>query len=429
MRNLVVLLAATSLAACGGGGSEGPEALGGSAAPVGPGGASGSGYEQFVNPTEARTYTGVGAYQVYEYLTDERVCCEQQAQIFAPAISTVRDSSISIAYDPREAVFTLSVDDPRSGAATRTRFQDPAHRTDFGGDVEPQWGVDDFGVKPDGTAGNSAIRFLQAGDGDARSPYRYSGEGTIWPGTNDTPADGMPGSSYTATNLFYEQPGTNTRYVGYAGFVRNSITFTEQPVLDADGEPVVDENGEALTSMIDTWHLERGAFAYGMLTANSAVPTSGAATYRGNMLGSVVYNPLLEVNDRAPTYFQWMTGTAEHRVDFGSLNISSTFVGRLYEPHIDRYTSGVGGLPTDTRFNAEAGGRINLVGTGGFTGQFGSASFTRPDGTRVDVNIAGSTMHGAFYGPAAQEIGGGFHIAGGTPDERIDVVGGFAGKQ
>ncbi|WP_173203779.1 transferrin-binding protein-like solute binding protein [Sphingopyxis sp. BSNA05] len=43
--------------------------------------------------------------------------------------------------------------------------------------------------------------------------------------------------------------------------------------------------------------------------------------------------------------------------------------------------------------------------------------------------IAGSSINGAFYGPDAEELGGGYRIVGGTPDERIDILGTFVGKQ
>jgi hypothetical protein len=49
------------------------------------------------------------------------------------------------------------------------------------------------------------------------------------------------------------------------------------------------------------------------------------------------------------------------------------------------------------------------------------------------VDIAGSSLDGAFYGPGGSaeklEVGGGFRIVGGTPDQRIDIMGAFTGKK
>jgi hypothetical protein len=356
---------------------------------------------------------------VYEYKTDTRIGSPgQQAQIYSGNASTVRDSAISISYDPRDAIFTLSVEDPRAGSAVQTRFQDPASRTSFGGAVEPQWGTPDLSIDPDQTAGNPNIRYLQAGDGDPRSPWMNSGTGYVDPGDNDTPATGEPGSTYQAVSFFYEIPGTTTKYVTFAGYARNALSF------DTDTTP------EGVEFETTTWHLERGAFAYGALTANSAVPRSGAATYNGSMLATAVFNSTLDADRLTPTYFQWLVGSAQHKVDFGTLGIASTFQGNMYDVQNDLAGSAlVSGLPERTQFDAAASSIIDLVGKGGFAGMFTSASFTRPDGTKFNLNIAGSSIDGAFYGPNGEEVGGGFRIVGGSPDERIDILGAFTGKK
>src|SRR5690606_15087293 len=138
--------------------------------------------------------------------------------------------------------FTLSVQDAKSGATTQTRFQDPASRTDFGGAHEPQWGTPNLA--------NSNITYLQSGDGDPRSPYLYSGNGTIYEGDNSTPPYGEPGSSYQGTSFFYLKPGTETKYVTFAGYARNAYSFVETEI------------GGTLVDTIEH-KLERGAFAYG----------------------------------------------------------------------------------------------------------------------------------------------------------------------
>jgi allophanate hydrolase subunit 1 len=70
-----------------------------------------------------------------------------------------------------------------------------------------------------------------------------------------------------------------------------------------------------------------------------------------------------------------------------------------------------------------------LAGAGGFLGQFQQAWFVNPNSTtQIDVNIGGSSINGSFFGPVAQEVGGGYRIVGGTPDERVDILGVFIGK-
>ena len=69
------------------------------------------------------------------------------------------------------------------------------------------------------------------------------------------------------------------------------------------------------------------------------------------------------------------------------------------------------------------------MAAGGFLGQFQQAWFLRPDATRLDLLVAGSSIDGAFYGPGAEEAGGSFRIVGGTPDERIDILGIFTGRR
>ncbi|ODP37054.1 transferrin-binding protein-like solute binding protein [Sphingomonas turrisvirgatae] len=419
MRHWLMLSGAATLAACGG--STAPQSIGSSAPPAGstPTPTATDAYSQFSKPVDAKTYVGIGGSQVYEYMTDERVAAGQQAQIYAGNAGMVRNTPISITYDPRDAIFTLTVADPRSGAAAGTRFQDPASRTAFGGAVEPQWGVPNLNALTGTSAAfnNPDIQYLQAGDGDPRSPYGRSGTGFIDPGTNTRPPDGDPGSSYVSTTLFYEKPGSKTKYVTFAGYVRNSVQFGVATV-----------GGVAVKT--NTWHLERGAFAYGAQTGNSAVPASGTGTYNGSMLATMVYNPTLDtVGGELPSYFQWLTGNSQLVVDFGSRKVDLTLNGAVLAPQIDRYTAPTSSfLPNGATFAAAASGLIDLAGKGGFAGSFGTWTFTSGGNTYV-ANVAGSSFDGAFFGPAAEEVGGGFRVVGGIPDQRIDILGAFTGKK
>ena len=411
MRLLILLSTTTLLAACGGAGEQTISAP----PPVGGNGTVNTKHT-FAKPTEPKSYKGIGANHVYEYLTDSRECCDQQAQIYAGTSTTARASSITIAYDPREAVYTLTVQDSQSGAQTNTRFQDPASRTDFGGAVEPQWGTPNLD--------NPNIQYLQAGDGDPRSPFSKSGTGIVTPGDNDTPADGSVGSSYQATSLFVLKPGTETQYVTYAGYARNAISF---------GQIASPTTGELNDT--NTWHIERGAFAFGEVTPNEAVPKTGTGSYSGSMLASMIFNPTIDGQDASglidlPSYFQWIDGTANINVNFATSSFQLALDGTVHAPQIDRYSDPQTSLIQEgAKFLAAGRGDINMINFGGFKGIFDSASLANAGGSSRAVAIEGSAIDGTFYGPGAQEVGGGFRIVGGNPDERVDILGTFVGKK
>jgi hypothetical protein len=437
MRTFIVLMAATALSACGG---SSPNSAGTLAVGTGTGSTSGttttsiSSYAEFKTPTVARTYTGIGGSQVFEYSTDDRTQTNgstgltgfrgQQASIYAGNASTVRTSNISLTYDPRDAIFTLVINDPRSNAAARTRFQDPAARTNFGGSTEPQWGTPNLALFP-GVGANANIRFLQAGDGDPRSPYGRSGSGFVDPGTNLTAPTGVSGSSYQSTTFFYEVPGTNTNFVTVAGYVRNDLRWQDTSVGNT---PI----SQAF------WKLERGAFAYGIQTDVNAIPKTGTGTYTGTMIGSVVFNPTIDGTTIAnpgpnplPTYFQWLSGRATTTVNFANNQVGLALSGVVGAPQYDYNTTAQqASLAAGTTFSATGSATINLTTTGGFTGSFTAASFgSTTNGSNPVLSIAGSSIDGAFYGPAAEEVGGGFRIVGGVPDQRVDIVGAFTGKK
>ena len=412
---LVVLLASTSLlAACGGGG--GPQTINSAPPPVGNTGPDGptNTVHTFADPKDPKSYVGVGANHVYEYSQLKEECCSQQQQVYAGSASTVRNSTMQISYDPRDATFTLRVNDPITGASATSKFQDPASRTDFDGLREPQWGTPELA--------NANVNYLQAGDGDPRSPYRISGSGLVNSGNNDVAPSGEPGSSYQAASLFYLKPGTETQYVTFAGYVRNDFSF--QSV----------DFGEDLQG--DKIHLERGAFAYGEVTLNDAVPTTGTASYSGSMLGSMIFNPTLDLQDPSgaflPSYFQWIEGAADIGVDFATNTFNLSLDGTVNAPQI--YTADTPPpvpivIAEGATFSASGKGDINMVNFGGFKGFFESAGFRNPAGDTRDVNIEGSSIDGTFYGPGAEEIGGGFRIVGGNPDERVDILGTFVGTK
>jgi len=397
MRKEFVLIGLATLAACKGGG---PNTVGSNAAPAGAGATAGGSTHSFVNPTEAKTYSAIGGVQSYAYTTSEEVG-RQYDQLYAGDASTARNSGITVKYDPRDAIFEVTIKDSPANLDQTLRFQDPLHRTDFGGFDEPQGGVPEIA--------NKNIQYLQAG----------GSSGPAVPDASGTFLIGNAGASRNVATFFYQKPGTSTNYVTFAGYVRNATTVSE----------VEDPNDPTSTRLIQRHVLERAAFAYGERTDNNAVPKTGTASFNGNMLATMVYNPLVDVQTDAPTYYQWIDGTARVDVNFAASTVAATFAGTVFAPQLDIYTTGTHAMPQGSQFTASGTARIDLVNAGGFVGQVSSARFTPPGGSGTDVAIAGSSIDGAFYGPAAQEVGGGFRIVGANPDERIDIIGTFTGAQ
>lgn len=419
IRNLLALSGATLLAACGGDtgvqtvGSVAPPASAGTPAPA----------ATFVAPTEPKTYAGLGVVQHFAYQTDSNKTY-QAGELYAGDANTVRDSGISLTYNPRDAIFELTISRPKGIVDVAAfRFQDPAHRTDFKNLARPQAGVPQFDDSDN-------IQYLEAGTGsgptlDQSNPAAPYVAGSLQ--SNYT----VGGKNYTSTRqtFFYQKPGTTTQYVTYAGFVRNTITGTE-----------VQDDPSLPKYLRETYSFDRAAFVYGEQTPNSAVPRSGSADFHGDMIATLVFNDQIDFDPNAPTYFQWIDGTSglnpangvfgnTTHVDFGTLKVSSDFNGTVTAPALDAYTTGAFSLPAGWLFSAHSEATIDLINKGGFTGSFTSAKFSKPGFTDFTLNIAGSSVDGAFYGPNGEELGGGFRIVGGTPDQRIDILGVFTAKK
>ena len=416
MRLIILLATTTMLAACGG---AGPQSAGSSAAPTGSGGSgsgsgSGSGTTHtFVDPTESKTYTAVGGTHSYSYTVEApgEPGARQIDQLYQGNATTVRNSDLTIAYNPRDAIFDVSFSNTLAGTSSASRFQDPLHRTDFGGLVEPQMGTPDLGSAPFSIQG---MNYLESG---TNNNVTGIGAGTF---AFDL-IDPSQGGSYDATTFFYQTPGTETQYVTFAGYLRNRATVANVTIENPGGAPT------EFISQKNT--LERGAFAYGEITPNDEMPTTGTGTFEGTMLASMVFNDQPDVIGNFDTYFQWIAGRATTNVDFGANTFSLSLDGTVGAPFFDG-TSGQHSVLENAQFRANGAGDIDLVSAGGFFGQFNEAWFVNPGGGgRLDMVIAGSSIDGAFYGPNGVELGGGYRIVGGTPDERIDVLGTFVGQK
>ncbi|MES2988068.1 MAG: transferrin-binding protein-like solute binding protein [Pseudomonadota bacterium] len=403
-RNLLALSGAVTLAACGG--DTRPATVGGSAAvPSG----TPTPTHSFVTPTESKTYESIGGVQHYEYYTDSNKV-GQGGQLYAGDANTARDSGISVTYNPRDAIFELTINRPNGLVnVSAFRYQDPQHRTAFGGPLQPQAGVPNF-------ASSRQIQYLEAGSSTgsalaSTSPYYPGSAGSEYPVMDDA-------SSSTRQTLFYQKPGTTTKYVTYAGFVRNNVTGALQTPVSG-------------SFLRETYSLDRAAFVFGERSANSAVPGSGTGTFSGEMIASMVVNvdPTTTLDATGSSYIQWMQGSQTSVIDFAAKTVKSNFTGTLFAPTIDAYTNALYPLSAGTSFSATGSGTIDMINRGGFTGSFSQACFAATCTAGNSLNIAGSSLDGTFFGPNAEEIGGGFRIVGGTPDQRIDILGAYTGKK
>jgi predicted small lipoprotein YifL len=405
MRKFLCLIPVASLAACGG---AGPQSVGSQAAPVAPTPAGGTNTNPannhtFVAPTVQKVYPAIGGVQSYSYTTETvqaPVVGSQTDQLYAADASTARNSGITVDYNPRDGIFDVKIEAPLALVSQTIRFQDPLHRTDFGGAEAPQTGTPRLTV-------NAGVQYLEAGS--RTDPIVYNSPNDM------LPVGDVDGSVNTFT-FFYQKPGTSTKYVTFAGYVRNATSIVED-LQAGGGSRILQKNT-----------LERAAFAYGERTANDAVPRTGTATFNGAMVASMVYNPLRDDIRSAPTYFQWIEGKSQTTVDFGANSFTLNLTGTVFAPQLDNFTSKTAVLGAGATFAASGAGRVDLVNAGGFLGEFTSVSFGQ-DGASMPVTIAGSSIDGAFFGPAANEVGGGFRIVGGRPDQRIDILGAFTGTK
>ncbi len=436
MRKYLMFAGLSVLSACSGGGTQSA----GSNAPAGGAstGSSSTSTHTFVAPTEKKTYQSSAAVQSYSYNYNELVHYDKTvvkdaggndvldangfpthqldldsralvadyhgAQLYFGNTSTVRSPGATVTYDPRNATFTVAIS--QNGLNDNVTFQDPAHRTDFDGATTPQIGVPNLETGDPSSWRDKGVQYLEA----------------------DT---GSTATTYDVSTFFYELPGTTTKYVTYAGFVRNHFEDVIETVQ-------ADTTTEQVALLSRKTALERAAFVFGEATDVSKVPKTGSASFSGNMIASMVNNPTFDTTGDS-TYFQWLNGTANVAVNFGTGSVTTTLAGTTLAPMYDPrtlktptdtsgYTFDTVTIPAGAAFAASSTGRIDLVGTGGFTGTFTSAGFTS-GGTTTPVDIVGSSLDGAFYGPAAQELGATFRIVGGIPDQRVDIVGSFTGKK
>ena len=144
-----------------------------------------------------------------------------------------------------------------------------------------------------------------------------------------------------------------------------------------------------------------GTFSLGALTPVSSIPTLGTATYLGSTMGHYV--------DPAGTEnlaFADMTATVDFRARSIGFNTTNT-------------------LQTADLVTISANDNLNLSGT--LTYAPGVNQFTGPV-TTVGGGVGNAPMTGtatgSFYGPAAEEIGGGFSARGAGVSGYMGAFGG-----
>lgn len=218
--------------------------------------------------------------------------------------------------------------------------------------------------------------------------------------------------------FFYERPGTRTAYVSLGGYSRTTEDATTGNFTG-----------------------ERGVFVFGQKTPNGQVPTSGSGTYAGGFLASMIVDP----SGGGSTYLQWISGTSNIGVDFGTGKVSLAVNGTVGDAYSQGGTVNAGSLfvPAGSAFKAVGTAQVDLSRSGGFTGVFTQNSATANNvgftngGAFTGIDFASvaaggatagaSSIDGAFYGPNAVNVGGNFRIVGGVPNQRVDILGAFTG--
>lgn len=360
-----------SLAACGGGGAGGAVSVGTSAPPAGPTGGT-------PTPTPTPAPTAQNMFDVTTATTFDVVGAFQSMDVDAKNATLYRAKAApvdapngTINYDPRDGVFTVILNDSLAGISKNIRFQDPMHRSDS----------DDARRKNMQVPLLTGFNYLQALEGTANFTF------------------------------FYQRPGTSGSFVSLAGFERT----------------VVNDANKAFTS-------EQGVMVFGTRTTGLQVPRKGTGRYEGQLLATMAAN----IDGSAPV-LQWITGTSAADVDFAKRTVGLSLNGVVGEAFrkTERVNDDALAIPSGSIFTATGSANWADAGTV-FAGKFSSAGFkVGADNFAIDFTSVGagtstagaSSIDGTFYGPDAKNIGGNFRIVGGIPNQRVDILGAFAGAK
>jgi hypothetical protein len=266
----------------------------------------------------------------------------------------------------------------------------------------PRDGIFTLAVADSNAGVSRSYRFQDPGhrnDGGFAEVPNYSGYNYL------TVLDDAASTAYAT--FFYQRPGAaTTTHVTLAGYVRTSNA------------------GGIFTA-------ERGAFVFGTPTLAGQVPTSGSATYNGGFIGTMITSSSL----------QWLAGSSALGVNFATGAVTMKLTGTTGTAFDRGVIAPTPDIASGSYFEANGGGVIDLIRTGGFTGKFDSVCFIAACGaagsTAVDFrsisqgsSTAGaSSIDGMFYGPNAVNVGGSFRVVGGVPNTRVDILGAFTGAK
>jgi len=272
------------------------------------------------------------------------------------------------------------VADSKANASIDMRYQDPAHRTGFSGTYAPTFGVPNL----------IGFNYIEA----------------VGPG-------GITAAGEDLITFFYQRPGVSTNYVSLAGYVRNNTAST-------------------------TNNFERGAFVFGTPTVQNQIPTTGAGSYTGGFIATMVNDPDPTISP-VERSFQWIQGNSSVTVDFAKASVALNINGTVGTA-VTRSGNAVAGaaIAAGSTFTANGTATINFVQSGGFQGVFQDAQFAS-GGTTTSVDFrsvnasnssaGASSLDGTFYGPDAINVGGNLRIIGGIPNQRVDILGAFNGAK
>jgi hypothetical protein len=143
-----------------------------------------------------------------------------------------------------------------------------------------------------------------------------------------------------------------------------------------------------------------GVFAAGNETPVGNLPATGQATYSGTTIGQGSLNGMAAS----------MTGSVAATADFAARTVNGTMNAFVFGDQ----------LGADQGFwNTLAFGTAIAPGTSHFAGTINAPAVTRGTPTSVGTpaittGVMSGAISGSLYGPAANEIGGVFNLAGGT---------------
>jgi hypothetical protein len=304
-------------------------------------------------------------------------------------------SNVLITRNPRDATFNVVIEG-QDKIAANVRYQDSAHRTlpaTINGDRDGLFTVPD----------------------SANFEY-YRTKDRVISDTTTITYDQI---------LFFERPGTTTKYVTWAAFwdgrTIQSIASSDYVKTDKDTGLILEGGSRTVTSYEDK--SQRTAAVFGINVKAKDVPKSGSASYAGSLFANTIYGGFKDT----------ILGTSTTRVNFADNSMKFTYDGRYTSNGAGFSATGSGKIERpdipNTALNPAAvqpfssfRGTIDSVSIAGTPYRFESI-------TTAPFTYQASSIEGGFFGPNVAEVGGAFRIVGGLPDQRLDILGAFTGKK